>query len=63
MTNSEAFKVAKVLTNADSGCPTCAASLFRLFSQEFPGFEDVLDVVWKEEFDTERRTSVLKENP
>lgn len=51
MTNDEALKVLRIMTEADNGCSNCASGLFREFLQNFPDHKDMAQIAWKEKFE------------
>jgi hypothetical protein len=50
MTHDEASEIAGILLSADGFCSYCARKLFKIFNNKFPGFSDMLDRAWKENY-------------
>lgn len=52
MSEDSARKILRILLKADGHCRNCSATLFRLFVLEFPGFIDIAEEVWAEEWES-----------
>jgi len=50
MDSKEAEKIIKILLSADGGCEYCVSDLLNSFSQEFPEFRELAEMIFKETF-------------
>lgn len=54
MTKTEAEKTIRIMLTADYGCSTCARQLIDQFSESFPEYKELAEVLFKLEYTTDK---------
>lgn len=47
MTRDEVEKLATIFLDADGGCPCCVRGQYQTFDKTFPGWDDILNDIYR----------------